>query len=179
MPRRKTRKATPYQRKIRPAAGLHSRERKRVFLFDDFVATNNQPRIELMIGRSLKCHIRLTDEWVSHCHMRLDRQPNGHMMVVPLESTNGLYVDGVLTTEPVLLTVGMRIRIGKSLLIGTAANGRFPIEGDDADEYLCRSGELYGSNRLAASQIGRSHETIRQRRIPERFRKRNKKKRET
>lgn len=163
MPRRSTLEASPYQRVVRLAAGLHCPIRKRPFFFDDFKARFGRPRRTLTIGRKPNSNIHLTDNYVSSRHAIIERQRDGSALLIPDSPRNGLYVDGDLITVPVVLTVGMRLHLGRSRLIAVDEFGRFKYSAEDYDDYLVRGAEYYGSNSLAGAKIGRSHETIRKR----------------
>ena len=172
MPAHRTPHVSPYQRIMRPAAGFHYKDKKRVILFHDFVDADDRPQQALSVGRSKACDIQVTHRLTSRKHATLERLSNGHTQIAPTDPTNALYVDGQPITEPVLLTVGMRVRLGRAVLIACDGNGRFPFAADTADNFLRGADEHYGSNQLAGERIGRSRETIRQRRLPERLRRR-------
>ena len=164
MPRRSTLEASPYQRIVRPAVALHCPVRRKAFFFAEFKTLLGRPKRTLIIGRKPDSDIPMTDDYVSSRHALIKRQRDGSALLLPDSPKNGLYVDGKLITEPILLTVGMRLHLGRSRLIATDEFGRFTYSAEDYDDYLVRGGEYSGSNSVAGEMIGRSHETIRKRR---------------
>jgi hypothetical protein len=69
----------------------------------------------ILIGRGSDAAIRLDDDYVSTRHARI--ASNGDQWFVEdLGSTNGTYIGSARITQPTTLTLGTRIRIGKTLL---------------------------------------------------------------
>lgn len=133
-----------------------------------------------MSAGGVKCDIRLSDTATSRLHAELVRQSDGRTLLKPLlGATNGLYADGNLITEPVLVTVGMRVRFGAALLIGVSEEGRFPFPAETYHEYMRRAGDLYGNNAAAARHIGRSCTAIRLCRLPPHLRDRSRRSKAT
>ncbi|MFT4288767.1 FHA domain-containing protein [Nocardioides sp.] len=82
--------------------------------------TNTGARAELadaplLIGRGSDAAIRLDDDYASTRHARIAASGD-QWFVEDLGSTNGTYVGAVRLTQPTTLTVGSRIRIGKTIL---------------------------------------------------------------
>jgi diguanylate cyclase (GGDEF)-like protein len=71
---------------------------------------------EVTVGRSLDADIRLEDEGISRFHAKLQRDDDGGVRLVDLDSTNGTYVNGtrVRTYE---LGDGDRIQIGSVTIL--------------------------------------------------------------
>ncbi len=69
----------------------------------------------LLIGRGTDAAIRLDDDYVSTRHARVAASGD-QWFVEDLGSTNGTYLGSVRITQPTTLTVGMQIRIGKTIL---------------------------------------------------------------
>ncbi len=72
----------------------------------------------ILIGRGTDAAIRLDDDYVSTRHARIAASGGdvGQWYVEDLGSTNGTYLGTVRLTQPTTLTVGSRIRIGKTIL---------------------------------------------------------------
>ncbi|CAB4874155.1 unannotated protein [freshwater metagenome] len=68
------------------------------------------------IGRAPNSTIVLDDDYVSHQHARLAPDARGRWSVEDLGSTNGTYLDRQRVTGPVLTSLGVPIRIGKTVL---------------------------------------------------------------
>jgi len=69
----------------------------------------------LLIGRGSDAAIRLDDDYASTRHARI-AVSGDQWFVEDLGSTNGTYLGTVRLTQPTTLTVGSRIRIGKTIL---------------------------------------------------------------
>lgn len=69
----------------------------------------------VLIGRGTDAAIRLDDDYVSTRHARIAAS-DGTWYVEDLGSTNGTYVGPSRLTEPVAVTAGMQVRIGKTVL---------------------------------------------------------------
>ncbi len=84
----------------------------------------------LVIGRGTDAHIAVEDPLVSRQHARLAVLADGQVVVEDLHSTNGVFVNGVRLSRPVV-----RLREGDRLLIGTTElsvfsnqnSGKIPI----------------------------------------------------
>lgn len=72
----------------------------------------------ILIGRGSDAAIRLDDDYVSTRHARIAASgaDAGQWFVEDLGSTNGTYLGTVRLNQPTTLTVGSRIRIGKTIL---------------------------------------------------------------
>ena len=68
----------------------------------------------LVIGREEGCDLLLEDDKVSREHAALSVNPEGHIIVEDLRSTNGTYVNGRRITEPTHLGPDDELRIGES-----------------------------------------------------------------
>ena len=81
---------------------------------------NEGTRVELdgspiLIGRGTDAAIRLDDDYASTRHARIAPSADG-WFVEDLGSTNGTYVGSARITQPTPLTLGMQVRIGKTLI---------------------------------------------------------------
>lgn len=73
---------------------------------------NGEP---VLIGRGTDAAIRLDDDYVSTRHARIALSGD-QWYVEDLGSTNGTYVGSTRLTEPMAVSVGSQVRIGKTLL---------------------------------------------------------------
>ncbi|MDO5678201.1 MAG: FHA domain-containing protein [Propionibacteriaceae bacterium] len=73
-----------------------------------------EPTINL--GRAADSTLLLDDDYASARHAQLVQQDATTWIISDLQSTNGTYVNGKLVTEPVKVTVGDVVRIGKTLM---------------------------------------------------------------
>ncbi|MBE7324494.1 FHA domain-containing protein [Nocardioides sp. Y6] len=73
---------------------------------------NGEP---VLIGRGTDAAIRLDDDYVSTRHARIALSGD-QWYVEDLGSTNGTYVGSARLTEPMAVSVGSQVRIGKTLL---------------------------------------------------------------
>ncbi|WP_110240407.1 FHA domain-containing protein FhaB/FipA [Nocardioides gilvus] len=71
--------------------------------------------IPVLIGRGPDAAIRLDDDYVSTRHARIAASGD-EWYVEDLGSTNGTYVGANRLTEPLSVTVGSQVRIGKTVL---------------------------------------------------------------
>jgi pSer/pThr/pTyr-binding forkhead associated (FHA) protein len=69
----------------------------------------------LLIGRGNDAAIRLDDDYVSTRHARIARSGE-QWYVEDLGSTNGTYVGSGRITQPTAISLGTRVRIGKTIL---------------------------------------------------------------
>jgi pSer/pThr/pTyr-binding forkhead associated (FHA) protein len=69
----------------------------------------------LLIGRGNDAAIRLDDDYVSTRHARI-ASSGDQWYVEDLGSTNGTYVGSSRITQPTAISLGTRIRIGKTIL---------------------------------------------------------------
>lgn len=165
MPKLKTREAPPLaegstNQPDRLAAGLHDSGRAQTYFFDDFRSGTAIKRL-WSVGRGVHCDLRLRDTYVSHVHAIVQRRKDGAAILSDHDSTNGVYVDDRRLDEPVVLTVGMHIRIGESLFIAVDRTGSFPIAARSIPEFCRKAAELYGNNTVAGEHVGRSREYVR------------------
>ncbi|MGH2705757.1 MAG: FHA domain-containing protein [Actinomycetota bacterium] len=68
---------------------------------------------ELIIGRSSKCQVVITDAYASQVHARIFRRDGG-LFIEDMGSTNGTYLNRRKVTAPMPVTRGDRARIGKT-----------------------------------------------------------------
>lgn len=73
-----------------------------------------EPTINL--GRAADSTLLLDDDYASARHAQLVQHDATTWIISDLQSTNGTYVNGKLVTEPVKVTVGDVVRIGKTLM---------------------------------------------------------------
>jgi hypothetical protein len=170
MPKLKTREAPPMAEPsaIEPerfAVGLHYSARAQTYYFDDFRVNAAIKRL-WSIGRGPRCDLRVRDVHVSQVHAIVQRRKDGAAILCDHGSTNGICVDGRLMDEPAIITVGMHIQLGESLLIGVNRHGSFPIVAHSIPEFCRKAAELYGNNTLAGEHVGRSREYVRRLRDP-------------
>lgn len=78
------------------------------------VAVPVEPTINL--GRAADSTLLLDDDYASSRHAQLVQKDATTWVISDLQSTNGTYVNGKLVTEPVKVTVGDVVRIGKTLM---------------------------------------------------------------
>ena len=69
----------------------------------------------VLIGRGTDAAIRLDDDYVSTRHARI-ASSGDQWFVEDLGSTNGTYVGTARITQPTTLSLGTRVRIGKTIL---------------------------------------------------------------
>ena len=69
----------------------------------------------ILIGRGADAAIRLDDDYVSTRHARIAASGD-QWFVEDLGSTNGTYIGNTRITQPTTVTLGARIRIGKTTL---------------------------------------------------------------
>jgi pSer/pThr/pTyr-binding forkhead associated (FHA) protein len=69
----------------------------------------------ILIGRGADAAIRLDDDYVSTRHARI-ASSGDTWFVEDLGSTNGTYIGSARITQPTTLTLGIQVRIGKTLL---------------------------------------------------------------
>lgn len=70
---------------------------------------------ELTLGRAGGCSIVLDEQYVSQVHARVFIR-DGSLFVEDLGSTNGTYVGSRRITQPTAISLGTRVRIGKTIL---------------------------------------------------------------
>jgi pSer/pThr/pTyr-binding forkhead associated (FHA) protein len=69
----------------------------------------------ILIGRGADAAIRLDDDYVSTRHARIAASGD-QWFVEDLGSTNGTYIGTARITQPTTLTLGIQVRIGKTIL---------------------------------------------------------------
>ena len=69
----------------------------------------------ILIGRGQDAAIRLDDDYVSTRHARIALSGD-QWFVEDLGSTNGTYVGQARITQPTTLTLGIQVRVGKTVL---------------------------------------------------------------
>lgn len=68
------------------------------------------------LGRAADSSFILEDDYASARHAQLIRTDNQTWILTDLDSTNGTYVNGKRVTEPVPVSTGDVIRIGRTLM---------------------------------------------------------------
>ena len=115
----------------------------------------------VIVGRSNKCDIVLSDALMSRQHFRLEKSADA-FTVTDLDSHNGTHVNGVLVAEETALKSGDRIRSGKTIVAvrmkGAAEAGKFA--GKKIGDYLLHErigtggmGEIY---KATQTSLGRT-----------------------
>ena len=69
----------------------------------------------ILIGRGSDAAIRLDDDYVSTRHARIAASGD-QWFIEDLGSTNGTYVGSARITQPTTITLGVQVRIGKTVL---------------------------------------------------------------
>ncbi len=67
---------------------------------------------KIIIGRSSKAGLRLSDPMCSGLHASIEINAEGNVVVVDLESTNGTYLNESLLTTPMRIYIDDVVRIG-------------------------------------------------------------------
>lgn len=174
----KTRKWARPVKPVHYAAGLYDSHRRCIHLFKDFVSGATRKEL-IAIGRSHRCDIRVDDLYASKVQALLEWREDrlgGAMWLHDKSTTNGVYIDDRLVTDPVALAVGMHIEFGRSLLIATQEKGSFPIDATTVSSLCRKATDLYGNYGIAAEHVGRSREFVRRMHIPREQRSARKKK---
>jgi pSer/pThr/pTyr-binding forkhead associated (FHA) protein len=70
---------------------------------------------EVTLGRASGCGVPLDDAFTSQLHARLFRR-NGETWIEDLGSTNGTFVNAKKLGSPVLLHLGDRLQVGRTVL---------------------------------------------------------------
>jgi pSer/pThr/pTyr-binding forkhead associated (FHA) protein len=70
---------------------------------------------EVTVGRASGCGVPLDDAFTSQLHARLFRR-NGETWIEDLGSTNGTFVNAKKLASPVLLHLGDRLQVGRTVL---------------------------------------------------------------
>jgi hypothetical protein len=78
-------------------------------------ASINLTEQQILLGRANDATLVLTDDYASSRHARIYPQ-DGQWLVEDLGSTNGTYLDRQKVTRPMPVSVGVPIRIGKTVL---------------------------------------------------------------
>lgn len=143
------------------AAGLHVPAQGSSHLFEKL--RNKGARTYILIGRRKTCHIRIDDLYMSAVHAVIERLEHDAYRLSDCQSRNRVFVDGELLIGPIILHVGMRIEVGRTLLIATDARGAIPVEATSIKSFVRHAVTLYGNNSEASRHIGLSRETIRRR----------------
>ena len=69
----------------------------------------------IQIGRAEACHLRLPDSYVSQFHAKVFAR-DGAWFVEDLGSTNGTFVNDRKVAEPVPISAGDHLRVGKTVI---------------------------------------------------------------
>ena len=70
---------------------------------------------ELIVGRSSKCHVVITDTFSSQVHSRIFRRGES-VVIEDMGSTNGTFLNRRKVTAPLVVNRGDTARIGKTQL---------------------------------------------------------------
>jgi len=162
-PQRLTPNASTYSPELITAFGIHDPDRSRGYLFQKIVEQTGHPPT-ITIGRSRRSDIIVRHDWISRRHAVVYRGDDPFWYIKPDQPTNGLFINGQPVFDSTRLLLGMRIRVGKAYLYTTNAQGLILVAGLTDDDYLARTGDLYGDNSEAARRVGKSRETIGDRR---------------
>lgn len=73
------------------------------------------PEQEIVIGRSQKCDVCLSERKISRKHAKIQDKQEGHILL-DLGSTNGTYLNGQRVEQAVPLKAGDMLRIGTSVI---------------------------------------------------------------
>lgn len=168
MPRRRTRTQSPYSPAFQLATSLRVRGKRNFFPFDSFVDDRGRPRDVITIGRSPDSDIPIPDDLtVSHEHAEIRRESDGKLRIrAAPECKNGIFINGLLLTEPAVLIVGMRIRMGDTYLFAANDKGSTPLAGHTLDECISYGKDVYGNSSTAAEYIARSPGHVRECTLP-------------
>lgn len=112
------RPSAPERRRNRPKPAKPRRGDPRVVAIVEGADTGEIVSLEgapLLIGRGSDAAIRLEDDYVSTRHARI-ASADGQWYVEDLGSTNGTYVGSSRITQPTAVSLGTRVRIGKTVL---------------------------------------------------------------
>lgn len=103
----------------RPTPVIHprgSRSPRRLVLLEGVGPTQVELEgSEAVIGRDPGCDVMIPDSSVSHRHARV-YQSDGQWLVEDLGSTNGTYFNDRPLTRPMLIRMGDKISVGRSVL---------------------------------------------------------------
>lgn len=69
-------------------------------------------KYDILIGRDPTCDVCLLDQTVSGQHAKITHR-QGQWWVEDLHSTNGTFLNELMVTQPVVITIGDRIRLGQ------------------------------------------------------------------
>lgn len=156
----------------RPSArGLYVTERRKLFLFDDLLATVGAERF--LIGWSNQCQIDIKGDTVKPVHAELElRGGIGYLHDHAREYD--MFIDGWQLVRPTRLLVGMVVVVAGVQLVATDGNGNFGIQADTVSDLCRKATELCGSHRAAGKKVGRSHNFVRKQFEPrsQRYKKR-------
>lgn len=131
------------------------RNGKRVYLFAALPGDTNV----LVIGRGARCQVRIHDNHVSEVHALLEVTRDGYLLR-DSGSSNGTWVDAQ-RIDALVLRVGMRVQIGKTVLVAVDAKGRAPILGYRVSDFCRNAVKLHGNCVAAGEAIGKSREFVR------------------
>lgn len=102
----------------RPRATGAGRPPRAIAVLDERGARIHTVRLDggaVQVGRAEACQLRIDDTFASAFHARLFHR-DGSWFLEDLGSTNGTYLNQRRVTEPVAVSAGDRVRIGKTLL---------------------------------------------------------------
>ncbi len=67
---------------------------------------------KILLGSAENCDFTLNNDSVSHYHAMLSLNNSGHLMILDLQSSNGIFINGQRITAPTLITEGDSLTIG-------------------------------------------------------------------
>lgn len=145
------------------ALGLYNTKSHANIFFKHFVTEDNTVLRLLSIGRRRTCNIVVDQPTASAVHCIIERRRPRGTWIRPCSARSAVYLDGHRISESAPLLVGMELRIGDALFIGTNEAGKFPILASTIDEFMWKAFQRYGTFKRAAQSIGTSPETMRRR----------------
>lgn len=144
------------------AEGLYCVPQQRTYRFRDMRGYSNRLRL-ITIGRGDKCNIQIDDPAAASIHATLELQESGAMQIYGVLGGT-VYVNEQRLPDAIVVTEGMKIRIGDTLFFGADAQGLVAIRARTFSEMSRLAAKIYGSDKAAADRLGPSGEFIRRQR---------------
>lgn len=117
------------------------------------------PDLDVVIGRSVGCNLRLDDSEVSRQHARIGRS-GADFVLKDLSSANGTRVNGHVVTERVLCN-GDNLQFGSSvLLFQLTETDQPPVASVDQIRFIDDSRSMHASAIVQSVDVNESHATI-------------------
>jgi len=100
----------------KPARGKRGKQPRTLVIVEGALAGTRIPLKEtgISFGRAEDSTVVLTDDYASTCHAQLSPRA-GQWLLEDLGSTNGTYLDGAKVTAPAPVSIGVPIRIGRTV----------------------------------------------------------------